>query len=299
MKLATLCLTSCSGCHIGLLAMGDDFLPILENLELTFSPILMDVKKPPKVDVALIEGAIRNQEDKELIKDVRSASKLLIAMGSCACYGGVTGIGSCCSSEELLNEAYKQKKGPELTPLTPRVSPVDSVVEVDYYIVGCPPPVPVLKETLGALLKGKELPHFQAPVCATCERVVKGEFSKDTVRLFEQFPHEEECLLTQGYICLGSVTRGGCEANCTSMGFPCQGCRGPTDRIFTEASHGIYQDLVKRRTHYLGIPIKEAEKHIFDLMHTLYSFTLSSPFMRRKRSERVSNLIHRIVVSPQ
>lgn len=82
MRLATLCLASCSGCHINLLSLQDEFLDLLAANDLVFSPILMDVKEPQACDLALIEGAVRTEEDAEKLRALRAKAQLLVAMGS-------------------------------------------------------------------------------------------------------------------------------------------------------------------------------------------------------------------------
>ncbi|UCE27464.1 MAG: F420-nonreducing hydrogenase [Candidatus Coatesbacteria bacterium] len=297
MKVSTLCLGSCTGCHISLLGLGEDLLPILSTAELIYSPVLVDVKKPGPTDLAIVEGAPRNEEDVERLGKLREKAKTVLALGSCASMGGITGLGNVASREEIKAEAYEEpdKDTPELRK---RVYPIDHYVEVDWYLTGCPPPKKIIGEALTALLAGKEPPHYELPVCAECERRAELHIYEDLVRTIEKTPDAEECLLSQGYICLGSVTRGGCDANCTTAGVPCLGCRGPVDRVITEPGHGIFRDLVRRRAHLLGLDEKEVEDEVYDLVHTLYTFTLSSQVMRLKQSERVADEIYRVHLEP-
>ena len=113
MRLATLCLASCSGCHINLLSLQDEFLDLLAANDLVFSPILMDVKEPQACDLALIEGAVRTEEDAEKLRALRAKAQLLVAMGSCAVYGGIVGLGNAYENHELLKPAYENH--PETT----------------------------------------------------------------------------------------------------------------------------------------------------------------------------------------
>lgn len=294
MRLATLCLTSCSGCHIALLHHETQMVDLLASGKIVYSPLLMDVKEPPECDVALVEGCIRNQEDEEKIKRLREKSRALISLGTCAVYGGIAGLGNAYSREELVRTRYTNP--PTQPALEPRVLPIDAVVNVDWYVPGCPPPPHVLEMLLDGFIKGTRPTITDLPVCAECPRIVRGEFSREVKRTYENKIDPEECLLQQGFVCLGSVTRAGCQAVCTEAGSPCIGCRGPTQRLLLEASHGVFEDWVKRRCHYLHIRGKDAQQHLTNLKHCLYLFTLSAPFMRRRKSERTAELIYRVNV---
>lgn len=295
MKLATLCLTSCSGCHINLLDLHEALLDLLVSNELVYSPVLADTKEPQECDLALVEGSVRNREDVKRIKALRSRAKMLVSMGTCAVFGGVAGLGNSHSTQELIEEAYPETQDREHNPvMLPRVFPIDSVVPVDYYLPGCPPPVEVVSDFLGALIAGKPPRPNDLPVCAECGRLVTSEIPKEIRRTYSQAIHPTECLLQQGFICLGSVTRAGCDAPCTKAGVPCMGCRGPSQRLMEEASHGIYDDLVKRRCHYTQLHAKEVERQLEPFRHSLYTYTLSAPFMRTRKTERVADWIHRV-----
>lgn len=297
MKFSTIALSSCSGCHIALVNLGVDLLWILANGELSFSPVLTDAKKISECDVALIEGSVRNNEDLEKLCEMRAKSKTLIALGTCAAFGGVPGLGAAYSTLDLIARAYAEEFAPQDMPvLEDRVLPIDHYVQVDYYLPGCPPPQSILKTTLEKLIAGEKPPRVDLPVCAECRRVVTQQAQVEIKRTVNTIPEPEICLLSQGYVCMGSVSRAGCNAPCTRAGVPCMGCRGPIDRVFTERTHGILHDLTRRISHYTGKSEKEIEKKMPDMLHTLYTFTLAVPEMRRKDSENVRNLIHRIHV---
>ena len=282
---------------MALVNIGTKLLDVLSGGNLVFSPVLMDVKSIQPSDIALIEGGVRNNENVEKLEEMRENTKALVALGTCACFGGIPGIGSAFTLIETLAKAYGDDFKCEGIPyLAKRVSPIDSIVKVDYYIPGCPPPVDILANSLLKLVKGEEPERIDLPICAECDRVVKKELSSEIKRTLNSFPDEEECLLSQGYICLGSVSRSGCGAPCTKAGVPCMGCRGPIDRVFIEPKHGILYDLTKRISHFTGKTEEEIKEKISDYIHTFYSFTLSMPELRKKDTERVSQLIKKIEV---
>ncbi|NLI99271.1 F420-nonreducing hydrogenase [bacterium] len=297
MKVATYQMASCSGCHVALVNLGLDLIEPLSKGELVFSPVLVDSKDVSEADVAFIEGGVRNRENLEMLKKLRDKTETLVAFGTCACFGGVPGIGSAFKAADLLSEAYGDDFLPEGIPiLEQRVDPVDAHVKVDYYFPGCPPPPKLLKSNIQRLLEGQQPSFYDLPVCAECQRVAKKEVTHDLKRIAENFPEPDECLLSQGFVCLGSVSRGGCEAPCTHAGVPCLGCRGPIDRVFVEPTHGILYDLSRRISHFTGKTEKEVRDKLRDIVHVFYSFTLSVPELRKKDAEDVYKLINRIKV---
>ncbi|MBN1317625.1 MAG: hypothetical protein JXA42_19230 [Anaerolineales bacterium] len=295
MRIATLCLSSCSGCHVNLLDLQEQFLELLNSTELVFSPLFKDVKEPQPCDLGLVEGAVRNREDVEKLLGFRKKSELLVSMGSCAVYGGIVGLGSAYSNRDVLETAYPASFEDRRNPgLAPRVLPVDSIVPVDFYLPGCPPPVPVIESVLGALLEDGSPTVNEMPVCAECDRIARGQMPPEIKRTFRDTPNPDECLLQQGFLCLGSVTRAGCDAPCPKAGLPCMGCRGPAHRLLVEPAHGIHQDWVKRWRHFTDLTAEEAEKRFIELKRVLYGFTLSSPILREKRTERAAELLNRV-----
>jgi F420-non-reducing hydrogenase small subunit len=296
-KISTIPLDSCCGCHMSLVNLGTDLLDILAQNVLVFSPVLMDEKSIQPCTVALVEGGVRNHENIEKLKDLRDKADILIALGTCASFGGISGIGSAFTTAELLANAYGTDFAPENLPaLESRVTPIDAHVTVDYYIPGCPPPSGILKDTLVSLLSGEKPRRVDLPVCAECKRTVKKHLQPDLKRMADNLPDPDECLLSQGFICLGSVSRCGCGAVCTHAGVPCRGCRGPIDRVFIEPTHGILFDLTRRISHFTGRKVSEIESKLQDSLHTLYQYTLSVPEMRCKDAEHIHRLIHRIKV---
>lgn len=295
LTLGTLCLASCTGCHMALVDMQDGFLSLLANSDLAFSAVLMDRKEIIPADVVLVEGSVRHAEDLERLEEARAKAKLLIALGTCATFGGVPGLADGRSMEQIMAAVYsKGALGPTVPAQRARLLPVDSYVEVDYYIPGCPPPRGHMGAVLTALATGGEPPRIDTPVCSECRRRAEPEQLTEILRPILQAPRTDKCMLVQGFLCLGSVTRGGCGAACPQANVPCSGCRGPTDHILLESRHGVYRDIVHRISHLLNLPVKEVEKRVGDLPHVLYSYSLASPAMRRKDAESVSHLVYRI-----
>lgn len=296
MKIVTISLCSCTGCRISLLNLGEDLIRLLPKLDFQYSPILIDAKATPRADITLVEGGIRNQDDIRLLKEARNNSATLVSLGTCATYGGVPGIGTAFPTLELIRRTIGDKmKFKEIPALSKRLSPINTAVEVDYYLPGCPPPTELMGRFLTDILSGRTPDRFSLPVCAECKRKVRENCSGEIIRFVDKKPNPEECFLSQGYICLGSVSRGGCGAQCTAAGYPCLGCRGPSDRVLFDPLHDIAEDLVSRISHFSGKPRGEIEKQLFDFIHIFYGFTLASQTLRKKWVERVAELVYRVI----
>lgn len=292
-KIATTWLGGCSGCHISLLDLHEELLNLLENVELVHCPVLMDVKEiPDGVEVALIEGGIRNEENLEIAKEMRERAKIVIAFGTCAAFGGVPGLGNLYSNDELLDKAYKTTittknddgiiPNEEVPELVSRVKPLSEVIEVDYFIPGCPPNPEMIAEIVTTLLEGKEPELPKKNLCDECTRKKSDEgVAIETIkRNYEGNPDPEKCLLEQGYICLGIATRGGCGAPCPRSGVPCSGCSGPTDAVVDQGAK-----MISALCSDFGIDNdKDVDptmlpKSIKDKIGSFYKFTLPSAFV--------------------
>ncbi len=164
-RIGTVALGGCLGCHMNILDLDEVLrdLVLANKIEIVFSPPLMDVKDPPEADVFLVEGAVNHEEDVEMIKKVRARTKILVAVGDCACVRGILTIRNLHKKDEVLKRAYvetestkngKVPTGKELPELLDKGVPVDKMVKVDCYVPGCPPSPKVLKYVLTELLNG-------------------------------------------------------------------------------------------------------------------------------------------------
>ena len=162
-KLATVWLGGCSGCHMSFLDLDEWLFDLAQQVDLVYSPFA-DVKVyPAGVDVALVEGAIANQDHLDLIYQVRDRTRFLIAFGDCAVTGNVTALRNVLgSAEPVLTRAYIEAADvrpqiPEsdlVPPLLDAVRPVHTVVPVDCYLPGCPPSAERIRAVLEPLLRG-------------------------------------------------------------------------------------------------------------------------------------------------
>lgn len=164
LRLATVWLGGCSGCHMSFLDLGEQLVELLDRVELVYSP-LMDAKQfPEQVDATLVEGAVANLENLELLERIRQNSRLVISFGDCAVTGNVTSLRNFFPVDGLLNAVYQAGPGSapvgaealgELPALLPRVLPLHQAVAVDAFIPGCPPEPDRILAALTALLQGE------------------------------------------------------------------------------------------------------------------------------------------------
>jgi NAD-reducing hydrogenase small subunit len=161
-RLATVWLDGCSGCHMSFLDMDQRLLDIAPLIDLVYSP-LVDIKVfPANVDVTLVEGSVSTDEDIEKIRKIRSQTKILIALGDCAVTGNVPAMRNPFATQSVFDRAYNenaqiQKKTPWvlLPMLLDRVRPVHEVVKVDLFVPGCPPPADAIFYVVSELLDGR------------------------------------------------------------------------------------------------------------------------------------------------
>jgi F420-non-reducing hydrogenase small subunit len=170
------------------------------------------------------------------------------------------------------------------------VRTLDQVVEVDYYLPGCPPTPKRIAAAVEAIAKGALPPKGsvlgpEKSVCDECPRKKEEKKISRIYRVFEIVPQPEKCLLEQGIICLGPATRGGCEAQCISANMPCTGCGGPCPRA-TEQGAAMISALAS----ILGLE-EEKEKEfnpqklmeqVKDPLGTFYRYSLPSSILRRR-----------------
>ena len=161
-KLATVWLDGCSGCHMSFLDIDERILALAEKVDLVYSP-LVDVKEFPEwVDVALVEGAVSSDEDFEKIRHIRAHTKTLVSLGDCAVTGNVPSMRDQFPLEQVLNRAYienaslNQQVPSKVVPkLLAKVRPVHEVVNVDVFVPGCPPSADLIFSVLCGLIEGR------------------------------------------------------------------------------------------------------------------------------------------------
>ena len=167
LKVATVWLGGCAGCHMSFLDLDEFLIDLAGLIELVYSPVV-DVKEyPENVDVCLIEGAVCNEDNLEILHKIRARTKVLVSFGDCAVTGNVPAMRNqlgAGNAENVLQRAYVENaqnnpcvpKADGIVPqLLPRVMPVHEAVHVDYFLPGCPPPADRIKALMVQVLEGK------------------------------------------------------------------------------------------------------------------------------------------------
>lgn len=314
-KVAFYWCASCGGCEETVVDLAEDILGVVEKVDIVLWPVAMDFKykdvaaMPDKSIVAtLLNGAIRTSEQEELAVLLRRKSQYLIAYGACAQLGGIPALANQFPREQILKFNYEdcpsivneKRTRPQVhfeeagrTPHLPEfrnvVRTLDQVVDVDFYIPGCPPTPKLTKGAFDALLSGKLPPKGSvlAPDIALCDECER-KATKPTNVAFTEFkrPHQvladpTKCFLAQGMVCMGPATRSGCGAACTSGNMPCTGCFGPTSRVRDQGAK-ILSSLCANVEAKDEEGIKKILAGIPDPVGTFYRYGLAKSILRRK-----------------
>ena len=271
LKLASYWAAACGGCDVAILDTHERILDIASAADILFWPIALDCKyaeveamSDGHIDVTLFHGAVRNSENEHLARLLRAKSKVLVAFGTCAHIGGIPALANLFDRSGIFQRVYHDSPstvnpdGIEPAPRTEvpegeltlpefydTVQPLNHIVDVDYYVPGCPPTPKQVWNVMLAIIQGN-LPPKGAVVgasektqCDEC-RLTKHE-KKITAfkRIATAQPEQETCYLEQGFLCLGPVTRGGCETRCQNSGVPCRGCYGPPPGVVDQGAKAV------------------------------------------------------------
>jgi F420-non-reducing hydrogenase small subunit len=286
MKVSIVSLTCCAGCVSSFLNAGEALLEILsEDFEIVYSPTFIDLKEVPSVDLAIVEGGVRTKEDEQLIREVRAKSRTLVALGICATHGGITSLGNLISAKKLLEKEYSMFDSSSVPELEDLMYPICNFVDVDFYIPGCPPMPFLIVHSLKSIVGGKEPERHQSVVCTECHRRIIPAKVKRLYGIYEKESDPVLCLVSQGFVCLGSLTREGCGAPCPRAGFTCFGCRGPPDSLLYR-SRDMYSFLVKVISTRTSIPEEELKQELYRNPFIFHTFIFSR-FERFKARERI------------
>ena len=267
-KFAMYWAASCGGCEIAVLNIHEGILDVDANFDVVFWPVAMDAKykdveamEDGSILLTLFNGGIRNDENEHIAKLLRQKSKILVAFGSCACEGCIPGLANLSPVGEIVHTAFNTITTENPHEIYPRTSydvpegelhipklasilrPIDQVVDVDYYMPGCPPEshqIAAVVDLVVKVVKGEaELPPKGAvigvgdsTVCDECPRARNVKAIKEFKRIQDIAPVDPTlCLLEQGIPCNGPATRSGCNSRCPNVGAQCIGCYGPAEGV--------------------------------------------------------------------
>jgi F420-non-reducing hydrogenase small subunit len=258
----------CGGCDVAVLDTDEFILELAAVADIRFWPIAVDGKYRDlehmadcELDLAIMNGAVRNSENEHIARLLRQKSKLMVAFGSCAHLGGIPGLANLSSKEEIFDRAYLNnpsiEAGNHTVPRTEvmvdagtleiptfytRVYRLADIVQVDYTVPGCPPAPAQVKAVLQVIASGSLPPigsvvgASERAVCDDCRRVKKEKKVSRFYRPWEILQDPALCLMEQGILCAGSATRSGCGVRCPNSGMPCRGCYGPAPNVHDQGA---------------------------------------------------------------
>ena len=258
---AVLQLSGCSGCEVTLLNAED----WIGRLSLQYMPLVISEEDFPTVHTLFVSGAVYTDEDLYRLRHAAVHAERIVAVGTCAISGGVANLGY---RDDVRSVFFAEMERRHLPRVLPKLRGVDAVVPVDYYLPGCPP-------TPQLYMMALEHPEdFTATktVCIDCGR----KKTRDRPEHLEGFQSgvvdPDTCLINQGYLCIGSSTRGGCGAPCTRAGNPCVGCRGPSDGFIMRSSEEWFAAMHRVFARMTDIPPEEIDHALRSPQLALFVF---------------------------
>ncbi len=224
--IAILSLTCCEGCQVSIFDLGERFLEFLTKVNIGDFRLIEGLPDVDKYDIAIVEGTPITKENLKRLKEVRKKTKILVAIGACACMGGVQEIKDYRGDRrQLIRQIYPNIRGID----NPNIKSLKEIVKVDLEIPGCPINKEEFFKLINYILETGEIPKIpQKPVCEECIR------------------KNNKCFLLLGKPCLGAISLAGCGAPCPAAGFPCDGCRGPMSYDGAGPRQGINLEAMKR-----------------------------------------------------
>ncbi len=276
-QFAVLQLSGCAGCEVSLLNAEE----WVERYQLVYMPLVVSAHDVPAVDVLLVSGGVRTDEDLYKLRKAVKQAQQVVAVGTCAISGGVANLGDRDDVRALFLAREQRYHVPRLLP---KSHPVDAMTGVDLYLPGCPP----TPELFMAALSDPAAYRASKTVCGECGRKKVREMRPKHLLGFQQgrvLP--DICLINQGYLCIGSSTRGGCRAPCTRAGHPCVGCRGPSDAFIEKESAAWFASIQKVFAAMTDIPPDEVERALRSPHLALFLFQFADYAGTSRPKEKV------------
>ncbi len=315
LKIAMYWGAACGGCDISVLEIGEHFLDVVTAADIVFWPAALDfkytdVEKLPEkyIDLCFYNGAIRSSENKHIAELLRAKSKILIAFGSCAVEGCIPGLANLKKREDILSRVFMETpttinpKGHlpslkyyvpegeiELPEFLEKVETLAQVVDVDYFIPGCPPVGEQVWMGIQTLIGGSLPPKKSYIGCGTralceeCPRKREKKKIKKIYRNHQLVPNMEDCLLEQGLLCIGPATREGCGAQCINANMPCIGCYGPIPENSDQGAK-MMSALTSTLDVESDIEAKSILSDVVDPVGTFYYFSVANSVLKRSKS---------------
>ena len=213
-------ISGCAGCLLSFL-YEPVFKELNNLLDIKSFPLIKEDKYEGNFDLVFIEGTVCFDEDILVLNELRKRSKIIVALGSCACFGGVPSIKNFLDKTKAMRFVYPMYNHLKAT----NPEPINRHIKVDYYLPQCPPSKPEILEFVKDIVTNQKFQNYRDPVCVECRKL------------------GNPCILEQGEICIGPVTNGGCNAICPSNSVECYGCRGPCK----DANYSAFLRMLKEK----------------------------------------------------
>jgi len=227
--------TGCGGCQLQLLNREAGLLDFLALVDIVDFREAMS-NRSEDYEIALVAGSITREAEASRLKEIRQQARLLVSLGSCACFGGVNRLKDRFADQQWVSRQVYGARPVENRP----VRPLADLVPVDLEIYGCPINKEEVERLLTDLVLGRKIDLPRYPVCMEC--TAGGN----------------TCLYDLGEPCLGPITRAGCNAWCPASRMGCWGCRGPADDANVEQlrlimkSRGFSEETIMDRLECFG-----------------------------------------------
>ncbi len=238
-------LTGCAGDALLIVDCEEELVNIFKAADIESFLMAKSDNRNGELDVALVEGSVSTENEKEELLDIRKRSKVVVAIGNCACVGGIQ---AAFLDKKDWEKNFKKVYGATaFTHTKPAQSkPIDAYIRVDHYLPGCPIGKEQFLSTFARMVEGNPPELYRFPVCVECKW------------------HENDCLLNKDIPCLGPLTLGGCGSVCPNHAIPCFGCWGPTEEANMTSEYrlllekGFDLEMIKKRmATYSGTRIAE------------------------------------------
>ncbi|HDL85734.1 MAG TPA: hypothetical protein ENH11_05335 [Candidatus Acetothermia bacterium] len=234
------------------------------------------------IDVLIYAGPLHDESSIDTAKLLRRKAKRIVSYGACAHLGGLCGLTNVYPGAQLRALSKTDGEG--------FVQPLSAVIDVDYILPGCPPPEAMVTRMVEELFLSDDVPEIgtvfasSKGVCAECGR----EHVRNPLTAIRRFhtdpPDPSVCLIDQGYICLGPVTRGGCEAVCLRSNRPCTGCAGPVAGVLDQG--GAILHALASLVSFSGDGNEEKEHQVLDsipdVVGTAYKYSAASSLLKKR-----------------
>ncbi len=243
-------LSSCEGCQLQLLNNEASLLDFLDLVEIVNFREGMK-ERSDEYDIAFVEGSVTRADEVESLQVIRRNAGVVVALGSCACFGGVNQLKNRFNDLEWV----KKEVYGDFPIASQEAQAISAFIQVDLEIYGCPIKKEEVEKIVTKLVLGQEITHPNYPVCMECKA------------------NENICLFDLGEPCLGPVTRAGCDSWCPSNRMGCWGCRGPAPA----ANVKQLEEIVREK----NIPLER----LLDRLECFGGFAAAAREMRKTMEE--------------